>query len=118
MSTILIVEDELVIAIELQRLLEDEGYTVIGPVKSVAHALASIEEDSPDAVILDLNLGGERSTPVAATLAAKGIPFIVTSGYDAAMSGDSTLHGAPWLDKPIRYDRLLRHLERLLQPRG
>lgn len=116
MSKILIVEDELVIALELQVLLEDEGYTVVGPVNSVEKALALIEEAKPDAAVVDINLGDERSTPVTAALAAEHIPFIVTSGYDAAMSGESTVFRAPWLNKPIRYDRLLGYLTKMLQP--
>ncbi len=71
--------------------LEDAGFAVIGPVRSVAQALESLETDKPDAAVLDLNLAGENSVAVADALVARGIPFVVATGYGAAgPAGDAS----------------------------
>ncbi|MDQ1156008.1 DNA-binding response OmpR family regulator [Sphingomonas sp. SORGH_AS 950] len=80
---ILIVEDEYMLAQDLQLELEEAGAIVIGPEASVPSALSRIEqEDRIDAVILDVNLGGQFAFPVADALTARHIPFIFASGYE------------------------------------
>src|ERR1700759_2232288 len=64
-KAVLVVEDEFLIAMELEGLLEDEGYKVLGPASTVAAALAILADHRPDACILDFNLRGEQATPVA-----------------------------------------------------
>ncbi len=82
---ILIVEDEPLIAMMLEDFLEALGKTHIATCDTVNSALAAIDDEHPDAVILDINLsGGEKSWPVADALAAKGIPFILSTGGDEA----------------------------------
>lgn len=81
---ILVVEDEALVAMLVEDALQDAGFDVIGPVRSVAQALASLETDKPDAAVLDLNLAGENSVAVADALVARGIPFVVATGYGAA----------------------------------
>jgi DNA-binding response OmpR family regulator len=113
---ILIVEDELLLAMELSRLLKQEGFMVIGPAKNVAQAMTLLDSQTPEAVILDINLGGEKSTPVAVELRARGIPFIVASGYGEKRADEPALQDAMWFNKPIRDDRLLRVLADMLTP--
>jgi CheY-like chemotaxis protein len=62
---ILVVEDELLIAMEIESLLRRGGFRGIGPALTVAGALALIQRQRPDAAVLDVNLRGERVTPVA-----------------------------------------------------
>jgi CheY-like chemotaxis protein len=81
---ILVVEDEALVAMLVEDALEDAGFGVIGPVRSVAQALQVLEAEQPDAAVLDLNLAGENSVAVADALVARGIPFVVATGYGAA----------------------------------
>jgi CheY-like chemotaxis protein len=83
---ILVVEDEYLIAMNLQDGLENAGSVVLGPVPSVKKALKKIEsEPHIDAAVLDVNLGGALAYPVADMLAARKIPFVFTSGYEDTM---------------------------------
>ncbi len=78
---VLVVEDEALVAMLVEDALTDAGAEVLGPVRSVAEAMAALARDRPDAAVLDLNLDGMPSTPVADALAAAGIPFVVATGY-------------------------------------
>lgn len=77
---ILIAEDEIFLAMMLQDLLEADGYEV-SKVASVADALDAIASRPPDAAILDINLAGEQSFPVAKALRERGVPFLFATGY-------------------------------------
>jgi CheY-like chemotaxis protein len=80
---ILVVEDEYLIAMSLQDALESAGSVVLGPVTSVDKAIKAIDSGPHiDAVVLDVNLGGVLSYPVADMLVARKIPFVFTSGYE------------------------------------
>ncbi len=82
--TILVVEDEPLIALDVATTLEDAGATVIGPCASVDHALSLIQDGdlmSPmDAAVLDVNLGKHTSIPIARILQARGVPFVFHTG--------------------------------------
>lgn len=84
MPTVLIVEDEYILALDLQRVLAQRGFTVLGPSGTVAHALNLIRQVRPDAAVLDLTLGGEKVTPVAHLLKSLGVPFLLATASDAA----------------------------------
>jgi CheY-like chemotaxis protein len=111
---ILIVEDEALVAMLVEDALMDAGATIIGPASTVAEALALLERDAtlPNAAVLDLNLAGETSTPVADVLAARGVPFVVATGYGAG--GLPETHSAvPVLAKPYDPEELTSALSRL-----
>jgi CheY-like chemotaxis protein len=96
---ILIVEDEALVAMLVEDALLDAGALVLGPAASVQAALALLAAEAPEAAVLDLNLAGESSAPVADALAAAGVPFVVASGYGA--EGVPRQHAkAPVLAKP------------------
>ena len=82
---VLIVEDEALIAMQLEDELTDAGAEVVGPVASVDEALALIETAYGDgglsAAVLDMNLQGETVLPVADRLAVLRVPFVFTTGY-------------------------------------
>ncbi|MCJ7420940.1 response regulator [Sphingomicrobium astaxanthinifaciens] len=78
---VLVVEDEILIALDLQHTLEDAGYEVIGPHENVADSLATIATAHPDAAILDVQLDGEDVFPVAEQLKAEGVPIVFHSGH-------------------------------------
>ena len=81
---VLVVEDEALVAMLVEDALLDAGFEVIGPAATVDEAMGFLDGDRPDAVVLDLNLAGETSTPVADTLAARGIPYVIATGYGAS----------------------------------
>lgn len=68
---VLVVEDELLVAMEMEEALAQMGCVVLEPAPSVARALALLERKTPDLALLDVNLGRERSTPVAEALLAR-----------------------------------------------
>ena len=105
---VLIVEDELLLAMDYEELLKREGCTVLGPVGRRAQALALLERERPDVAILDLNLAGERSTAVAEALEARGVPFVIVSGYAERTLREPVLRRAPRLDKPAKQQDLVR----------
>ena len=79
--TILIAEDQFLIAMGLEDLLTDYSATCLGPVGSNDSALEMIAASRLDMALLDVNLRGERIDPVADCLAAMGTPFIFTTGH-------------------------------------
>lgn len=81
---ILLVEDEYFIADDLRRALCGYGASVIGPVPDLATGLDLARTEELDAAVLDVNLGGEMSYPIADQLGERGVPFLFTSGYDTA----------------------------------
>jgi two-component SAPR family response regulator len=102
---ILVVEDEFLVAMELETMLRDLGGEVIGPLGRLDEAVAIAREEALDLAILDVNIGGQLVTPVADALAARTIPFVFCTGYDGA-----TLPGrhasAPVLMKPCQAHEL------------
>jgi DNA-binding response OmpR family regulator len=82
---ILVVEDDYMIAQDVQDDLERAGAVVIGPTSSVSGAMNLLDgETSVDAAVLDINLGDERSFPVAEALQRKSVPFLFATGYNSA----------------------------------
>jgi DNA-binding LytR/AlgR family response regulator len=113
---ILIVEDEFLLAMELELLVLRRGCLVLGPASSVAHALALIDGDRPDAALLDVNLKGERATPIAAALIARGVPFVLITGYSRPQLSEPELRDAPRIDKPVSGRALCRAMSQALEP--
>ena len=103
----LIVEDEWLIAGSIEQALISAGHGVVATVGSVTKALAAIRASGFEAVVLDANLGDESALPIADLLAAKGIPFVVVSGY-AASQRPGRLGTAPFLRKPFHSHDLLK----------
>ena len=105
---ILVVEDEMFIAMELERVLEDGGFLVQGPAASVSAALDLLEQECPKAAVLDFNLGREKVTPVALKLQSLGIPFVLTSAStEAEIARYEVLASATNLGKPTDMKRLV-----------
>ncbi len=112
---ILVVEDEALVAMLVEDALLDAGARIIGPAATVAEALALLEAELPEAAVLDLNLSGETSAPVADALVQQGVPFLVASGYGVA--GLPEAHrGVPVLAKPYDSGELTAALARLCSP--
>jgi DNA-binding LytR/AlgR family response regulator len=105
---ILIVEDEFLLAMELETLVEERGCTAVGPASSVRQALALIDGEEADVALLDVNLKGERATPVAAALQERGVPYVLITGYSDAQLSEPELRAAPRIDKPVSSRALKR----------
>ncbi len=106
---ILVVEDEALVALETSQILTEAGFDILGPAKSVAKSLALLKRSNCDAAVLDFNLGGETSEPVARELLQAGIPFVMLSGY-SRKELPPLLQGAPFVAKPLRPQTLLSEL--------
>ena len=108
---ILIVEDEYLIALELESALRAAGYRVLGPAADVRAALELLAVERPDAAVLDVNLAGQWVTPVAEALQAISVPYILASGYVAAdLQAQPALRDAVNVGKSWRSDFLLKVL--------
>lgn len=97
---VLIVEDEPLIAMNLEDMLTDLGYHVVAIATKISEALSLAENMEFDVGILDINLAGFKSFPVADILLKRGISFVFTSGYGADGLIDNH-RGAYLLTKPI-----------------
>lgn len=78
---VLVVEDEVLIAMLIEDMLVDFGHEVVGPAMRLHRALKIAQEEKFDLAILDVNLANEQSFPVADVLREKGVPFIFATGY-------------------------------------
>ncbi len=110
---ILVVEDEMLVLMNTEMTLEDLGCTAISAAGSVAEALALLAQQSFDAAMIDVNLGGEKSYPVADKLTERGIPFAFSTGY--ADHGDRRdFNDQPVLKKPYLTADLVAVFEQLI----
>lgn len=109
---VLIVEDEWLVAQHHASHLRDLGHQIVGPCATVAAALAAIDEQRVDAALLDVELRTEKSYPVAAELARRGIPFTFVSGH-ADIDLPAALRDRPLLSKPVDVAALARAVDRM-----
>ncbi len=110
-ARILVVEDEFLIALELQRILEEAGAREVVAVGHPAEALAALGADASfDMAVIDVRLGAESGEPVARALEERRIPFLVTTGV---ANGSPALEGfgeVPVVEKPYDADTLVQRL--------
>ncbi len=78
---ILVVEDEMLVALLIEDMLADLGCVILGPFNTVAKALSAATTEGFDLALLDVNIAGEKVYPVADALTARHIPFLFLSGY-------------------------------------
>lgn len=104
-TRILVVEDEALVALAVNDALVELGLSVSGPFASVSEARQSLDENSVDAAILDVNLGGEMIYPLVEVLQNRAIPFVFVTGYGVE-SIDPRFSDAPILQKPIERELL------------
>lgn len=98
---VLVVEDEFMVADYISMLLEDFGCSVAGPVATIPEALNLVRGGGLDGAVLDVNLDGHSSAPIAAELHANSVPFVVVTGYGGLKLESGTLNDAPRLAKPF-----------------
>jgi CheY-like chemotaxis protein len=116
-SSILVLEDEILVAMLLEDILAELGLRVAGPVASVAAANALLAAGPVDMALLDVNLShGQSGYPLATTLAQRGIPFAFVTGYGPA-SLNPEFRGRPTLQKPFHRAALTPVLDKLMAER-
>lgn len=99
---VLVVEDEFLIALDIEDALAELGCEVAGPVASVTDALDLLEQAGCDLAVLDVRLGDGSTAPVAQILRRRGIPFVVLTGYDRSQIDEPLLREAPLIGKPLQ----------------
>ena len=104
-ARVLVVEDEMLIAFDIADALADFGWEVVGPVGSVAEALALLGNEQVDIAVLDVNLGGTKSYPIADKLAESNVPVLFLTG-DRASDVPPGSASSPVLSKPVDYQVL------------
>lgn len=80
---VIVIEDETMIALLLEGMLEELGHNVIGIAATISRGLELARLDGVDLAILDVNVGGQDSYPVADALAARHVPLVFATGYDS-----------------------------------
>jgi len=107
---VLVVEDMFLVAEIIRECLESFGCEVVGPVAKLNRALTVARDEQFDAAVLDVNLAGDLSFPIADLLRSRGIAFIFLTGYDVATILPKKFQGAPRLAKPFVEDDLKQAL--------
>ena len=116
-ALILVVEDELFIALDLAQAVEDAGGIVVGPAATVREALELIERGRVDGAILDVNLIDRDVTPVATRLIEAGTPVVIQTGVGLPHELASTYPGLRASIKPCDPGKLVSRLADLIANR-
>jgi DNA-binding NtrC family response regulator len=111
--TILLAEDEGLIALEFERMLMDLGCEVVSPVASVEAVLENAERGSFDGAVLDINLRGRQIFEILPKLQRIGLRLILTSGYDDVTLFPPPFRAVPRIPKPFEERELRRICERV-----
>ena len=90
---VLIVEDEMTIALLLEEMVEELGHQVAGLAMRLPQAVELASTRALDLAILDVNLDGHMSYPVAEVLAGRGVPYVFATGYGSAGIEPDYRHG-------------------------
>jgi CheY-like chemotaxis protein len=108
---VLVVEDEMLVAMLVEDILEELGLEVAGICTHLDDALKRAASEEVDFVLLDVNLDGKRSFPVADILRARKIPFVFATGYGSKVL-EADYADVPTLAKPFMFGDLKQALEK------
>ncbi|MDF0596079.1 HWE histidine kinase domain-containing protein [Psychromarinibacter halotolerans] len=112
-GTALVVEDNMIIAMDAADMLEHLGASSVRTVASVADALHAIEDAQPTFALVDVNLGDETSLPVAERCKELGVKFVLATGYGASDDIIEAYPGVPILKKPYTIEHIAEALATL-----
>ena len=101
------------LALDLEEFLVDAGFNIAAIAGTLEKAFALIENGACDAAILDANLAGVSASPLASALTARGLPFIVLSGYSSEHL-QGAFPGALVFQKPFRPAQLIQALNTIM----
>ncbi len=102
---VLVVEDEAIVSMLLEEFLEELGCEITGTASRFDDALEKAGSLTLDLALLDVNLAGQLSYPVAEILLGRGVPVVFSTGYGAGALPEA-LHGVTVLSKPFRHNQL------------
>ncbi len=107
---VLVLEDQLIIALDLEALLREQGAAEVHLLGSAAEGLRFVASERPDVAILDVNLGSTTSFPVARQLLRLGVPFIFATGYGNEVEFPPELRAVPLVGKPYCIETMRKAL--------
>ena len=108
---ILVVEDSMIIALDTEECLLGLGADTVTVQSTVAGSLAALEGEPFDFALLDFNLGGESSEPIANVLRERGIPFWLATGYGEMADKVAELGAQGVLVKPYGREELVKIMD-------
>jgi DNA-binding response OmpR family regulator len=111
---VLVLEDEAIIALNLQDELQDSGYEVAGPFTDCSTALEWLGTATPDMAILDATLNDGSCHSVAVELSRRGVPFLIYSGHQEDQQLLAEFHHITWIEKPVASALLVQECQQLL----
>jgi CheY-like chemotaxis protein len=114
---VLIVEDDVMIRMLIEDMLDELGYAVEAQAAKFDDALAAAKTADIDVAVLDINLNGQTTGPVAEALDARGTPFVFATGYGEHALPEA-FRSRPTLKKPFQIDGLKKMLEQALKSGG
>lgn len=106
-AKVLIVEDNFLVATQLASQLRAMGCEVLGPVATIDEGMGMLERGGIDLAVLDINIIGGTSAPIAFALESRHVPFLFVTGYGSPKLLPATLKSRRRLNKPVN-DRVLR----------
>ena len=113
--SILIVEDEILVAMNLCMAFEDDGMQIVGPARTLSEALNFLASETwIDAAVLDVDLSGHEVFPVADQLQTQGVPFIFHTGHETQLNLNLKYPSAEVFSKPSSPDQLVQRIQSLL----
>lgn len=108
--SVLVVEDQLIIALDLEMILREQGASEVYLCGSAEEAFKYLADERPDIAVLDVNLGSTTSFPVARELQRLGIPFIFATGYGREVEFPRELRTVPLIGKPYCVETMRKAL--------
>ena len=109
---VLVVEDEVLVGMLIEEMLQALGCELVALATHLDEALSLAHTAPFDFAVLDINLNGKQSFPVAEVIRARGLPFLFATGYGSRILGDP-FKDTPILQKPFSLDELRHALEQI-----
>jgi len=113
---VLVVEDQALVAMEIENLLMERGCEVVGPASTVEVALRCVKTRQIDGALLDVNLQGKDVLPVAEELQKRGTPFILVTGYPSRETDVPIIRAARRIKKPFVPSELVAAMAEVFAP--
>jgi len=109
--SVLVVEDQILIATDLENILLERGLAVIGPCATLGHALELLHNAQPDFAMLDFDLAGVSSLPLARELSRRDIPFAFVTGSPGAEPAAHEFINSAIVQKPFKPVDIIKLVE-------
>lgn len=113
-TSVLLVEDEVMIRMMVADMLEELGYTIVAEAGDIDEGVRLVQSIDFDIAILDVNVNGKVITPVAEAVQMRGKPFVFATGY-GAQGLPEKFRDRPTLQKPFQIETLARTIETVLK---